>query len=313
MRPLKGLLRMVPTGCILITFSLLHPVFAQELEPRAYSNIPVGLNFAVAGYGYSAGGILFDPSVPLEDADIRIHGSVFAFARSVKLGRMSGKVDIILPYAWLSGTAKFQGTPVSREVDGLGDPRVSMSVNFIGAPALSLSEFRDYRQNLIFGGSLKVYMPLSQYDPDRLVNVGTNRFALKPELGVSKTLGPLYLEMAASVTFFSVNPDFVDGWERSQDPLGAIQAHAVYTFTRAIWLALDGTYYWGGRTTTEGVRGDDLQRNTRLGVTFSLPLGIHQSLKLYFSTGVSTRTGSDFDAVGLVWQYRWGKGFPKRS
>jgi hypothetical protein len=34
----------------------------------------------------------------------------------------------------------------------------------------------------------------------------------------------------------------------------------------------------------------------------------HTSVKLYGSTGVSTRTGSDFDAVGIVVQYRWGAG-----
>lgn len=305
--------RLIYTGSVLIIFSFLHTSHAQELEPRAYSNIPVGLNFIAAGYGYSVGGILFDPSIPLDNANIRIHGSVLAYARSIRLGRLSGKVDMVLPYAWLSGTADFQGESVSRVVDGFGDPRLSMTVNFVGAPALALSEFRDYRQNLIIGGSLKVYMPLSQYDPDRLVNVGTNRFAFKPELGISKTLGPLFLELATSVTFFTINNDFVDGWERSQDPLGAVQGHAIYNFTPAIWLSLDGTYYWGGRTTTEGVRGRDLQRNTRLGITFSLPLGLHQSIKLYFSTGISTRTGSDFDAVGLVWQYRWGKGFPKKQ
>jgi hypothetical protein len=297
-----------------LIFSLLvNSAYAQELEPRAYSNIPVGLNFFAAGYGYSVGGILFDPSVPLDNAHIRIHGSVLGYARSIKLGRMSGKVDVILPYVWLSGTADFQGDPVSRVVNGFGDPRLSMTVNFVGAPAMALSEFRDYRQNLIIGGSLKVFMPLSQYDPERLVNVGTNRFAFKPELGISKTLGPLFLELAASVTFFTVNNDFVDGWERSQEPLGALQGHAVYNFTRAIWVALDGTYYWGGRTTIEGVRMDDLQRNTRLGITFSLPLSLRQSIKLYFSTGVSTRTGSDYDAVGLVWQYMWGKGLPRKQ
>ncbi|MGW8316584.1 MAG: transporter [Bacteroidales bacterium] len=242
---------------------------------------------------------------------MRIHGPVFAYVRSIKLGRMSGKVDMVIPYAWLSGNADFQGAPVSREVHGFGDPRLSMTVNFVGAPAMVLSDFSKYRQNIIVGASLKVFMPLGQYDPQRLVNIGTNRFMVKPELGVSKTLGPLFLELAASMAFFTVNHDFVDGWERTQDPLGAIQGHAIYNFTRAIWLSLDGTYYWGGRTKTAGVIDNDLQRNTRLGLTFSLPLGIHQSIKLYFSTGVSTRTGSDFDALGLVWQYRWGKDFPQ--
>ena len=103
---------------------------SQDLEPRAYTNIPVGLNFILAGYAYTAGGVVFDPVVPLENAHIKIHGSILAYARSIKIGRMSGKVDMVLPYAWLSGTAEFQGQPASRVVSGFADPRIRMSCEF---------------------------------------------------------------------------------------------------------------------------------------------------------------------------------------
>lgn len=293
---------------VIIFLSRISPVYAQELEPRAYSNIPVGLNFGIIGYAYSAGGVLFDPTIPLENANIKIHGSVLAYARSIQIGGMSGKIDMIIPYAWLSGSADFQGQPVSRQVSGVGDPRIRMSLNFLGAPALTLSEYKDYKQNLVVGASMQVFLPLSQYDPDRLVNIGTNRFTFKPELGISKTFGQLYLELAAGAAFYTVNQNFYQGKTRSQKPIGSIQGHAVYSFRGGIWAALDGTYYWGGRTTLEGVEGNDLQQNTRVGFTFVLPINIHNSLKLHLSSGVSTRTGSDFDAIGIVWQYRWGKG-----
>jgi hypothetical protein len=87
----------------------------------------------------------------------------------------------------------------------------------------------------------------------------------------------------------------------------------IYSFKGSMWASVDGTYYWGGRTTLEGVEGNDLQKNTRFGFTFALPLNLHNSLKLYLSTGVSTRTGSDYDLIGVVWQYRWGKSMPKRK
>jgi hypothetical protein len=300
----------LPIAALLLLFEL-SVVHAQDLEPRAYSNIPVGLNFVLAGYGYTAGGVLFDPAVPLENANIKIHGSVFAYARSIKIGGMSGKIDMILPYAWLSGTADFQGQPVSRVVSGFGDPRIRMTLNFIGSPALPLSGFKDYKQDLIVGASLQIFMPFGQYDPDRLVNIGTNRITFKPELGISKTVSHLYLEASGGAAFYSINHEFYQGKTRSQHPIGSVQGHVIYTFKRGIWASLDGTYYWGGSTTVDGVEGNDLQKNTRLGFTFALPLNIHNSLKLYLSTGVSTRTGSDFNAIGLAWQYRWGKGFPK--
>ncbi|HSO87649.1 MAG TPA: transporter, partial [Draconibacterium sp.] len=162
---------------------------AQVLEPRSYSNIPVGMNFLIAAYAYNTGGVLFDPSIPLDNAHININASALAYAYTLKMGGLLGKVDAIVPYAWLSGSAEFQGETVSRVVSGLGDPAVRMSVNFIGVPALSLAEFKDYRQNFILGASMQVFLPLGQYDPDRIVNLGTNRFTIKPELGISKTLG----------------------------------------------------------------------------------------------------------------------------
>lgn len=293
---------------ILICFSTLN---AQVLEPRSYSNIPVGVNFLIAAYGYNSGGVLFDPSIPLENANIKIHGSALAYARSLKMGKMLGKIDMIVPYAWLSGTAEYMGDPVSREVSGLGDPSVRMSVNFLGAPALSLAEFKDYKQNFILGASMQVFLPLGQYDPDRVVNLGTNRFTFKPELGISKTIGPLFVDLAAAVAFYTVNNDFYNGKTRSQAPIGSVQGHVIYSFTKGMWVALDGTYYWGGSTETDGVKGDDLQENTRMGITLVVPLNMHNSLRLNYSTGVSTRTGTDFDTFAVAWQYRWGGGLPK--
>ena len=297
--------------CAINILSALSRVYAQDLEPRAYTNIPVGLNFILAGYAYTAGGVVFDPAVPLENANIKIHGSVLAYARSIKIGRMSGKVDMVLPYAWLSGTADFQGQPASRVVSGFADPRVRMTVNLVGAPALPLSGFKDYKQNLVIGASLQVFMPLSQYDPDRLVNIGTNRFTFKPEVGISKTFGHLFLELAGGAAFYTVNHEFYQGKTRSQDPIGSIQGHVIYSFKKGIWAALDGTYYWGGRTTVDGVEGNDLQKNSRFGFTCALPVSIRHSLKINLSTGVSTRTGSDFNMIAVVWQYRWGVGLPK--
>ena len=296
---------------VLIILSYFQHAAAQDLEPRAYTNIPVGINFVVAGYAYYTGGVLFDPAIPLDNADIKIHGTVLAYARSIKIGSMSGKIDMIMPYAWLSGTADFQGETVSREVSGLGDTRIRMSMNFIGAPALPLSGFKDYKQDLVVGASLQINLPVGQYDPDKLVNIGTNRFSFKPELGLSKALGRFQLELTGGAIFYTVNNDFYQGKTRSQDYIGSLQGHVNYTFKGGIWAAIDGIYYWGGSTTLDGVKGNDLQKNTRLGCTLAIPVNLHHSIKLYFSTGVSTRTGTDFDLIGAVWQYRWGGGIPK--
>jgi hypothetical protein len=300
----------VAAAVVLVITTLLAPAaaFAQDLEPRAYANLPIGLNFLLGGYGYSTGGLATDPTLPITDANLRVHTAVAAYARSLSVLGMSAKVDAVVPYSWLSGEATVVGQPGERTVSGFNDPRFRFTLNFYGAPALSMEDFARYEQDIIVGASVQVSAPLGQYDSSRLINLGTNRWFIKPELGVSKAWGPLTLELAPSVTFYTKNDDFFGGTTREQDPLYAVQGHLVYSIGYGIWAALDSTFFIGGRTKLNGIARDDRQENWRLGGTLSLPLSRHHSIKLYGSTGVSTRTGSDFDAVGLVLQYRWGPG-----
>jgi hypothetical protein len=281
---------------------------AQDIEPRAYSNAPVGVNFLVAAYAHSEGGLATDPSFPLSNADLRIDTVLLGYARTLDVWGRSGKFDVILPYSWLSGSAEFEGMPREREVSGIGDPRLRFTVNFYGAPALSLKEFADYEQDLIVGASLQVTAPAGQYDPNKLVNLGTNRWSFKPELGVSKAWKPWTLEFAAGATFYTDNDDFLGGRTREQDPIYSVQGHVIYNFPSGAWVGLNGTYYTGGRTTVDGVTGDNLQRNSRLGATFALPVDRRNSIKFYASDGVSTRFGDDYTVIGVAWQYRWGGG-----
>ena len=281
--------------------------WAQEIEPRAYSNAPVGVNFFIAGYAHTQGGLSFD-TLPLTDAELETDSAILAYARVLDLGGMSAKFDAIVPYTWLSGTANYRGDPVEREVDGFFDPRLRLSVNFLGAPALSLKDFARYQQDLIVGASLQVSIPWGQYDSSRVVNIGTNRWYFKPELGVSKAIGQWTLEFTAAATFYTDNTDFFGGNTRSQDPLYSAQTHFIYGFSNGIWASLDTTYFWGGRTTLNGKLNDDRQENWRGGGTLAFPVDRYNSIKLNFSSGASARTGNNYDLYGIAWQHRWGGG-----
>jgi hypothetical protein len=259
------------------------PAPAQDLEPRAYANTPVGLNFMIAGYSYTTGGIATDPALPIEDADLTLHTGLLAYARSLDFWGRSGKVDVVVPYSGLSGTALFMGQEREREITGFHDPRLRLSVNLYGAPALSFEEFAAYEQDFVIGVSLAVTTPLGQYDSDKAVNLGTNRWSVKPELGISKALG-------------RVTP-------------AALQVNVIYEIGWGIWGAVTATYVTGGRTTVDGRESDDRQDNLRIGGTLALPVNRYNSVKLYGATGASTRSGGDFDVIGIAWQYRWGTGF----
>ena len=279
---------------------------AQDLEPRLYTNVPLGMNFVGAGYGYSEGNVLFDPSIALENAEIEIDGPVLGYGRSVRLGPFSGKVDGAIARVCLDGSADYQGERVTRNVCGWTDARARVTVNLIGAPPLARQEFAGYRQDWVFGASLQLGVPIGDYDPARLVNIGANRVSSKLEVGVSKNLERWLLEVSLAETLYEDNTNFFGGGIREQESITSLQGHAVYRFTSGIWLAIDATRYHGGQTTTNGARSNDLQSNDRLGLTASLPINNKQSVKLAASTGVSTRTGTDFDTVVAVWQYAWG-------
>jgi hypothetical protein len=282
---------------------------AQDAEPRSYTNTPVGLNFLIAGYLYSEGKIAFDPSSSITDAEFRSQTGVLAYVRSLDVWGKSAKFDVILPYSSFSAHGVVDGQPRTREMSGLGDPRFRFSINLFGAPALSVKEFANYKQDLIIGVSLQVSAPLGQYDNSKLLNLGNNRWSFRPELGISKAWGPWTVEVAPSVTFFTDNTDFFNGSTFAQAPIYLVRGDIIYNFESGAWASLDGVYFTGGRTTLNGVRGNNEQTNTRAGLTLALPVDRHNSIKLNASTGISTRTGSEFSAVGVAWQYRWGAGY----
>lgn len=294
-------------SCLLLVLFLAAGAGGQSLEPRFYSNAPTGLNFFLSGYTYSTGGLLTDPALNLTDANLKLHMPFAAYARSGSVFGTSAKFDVVVPYGFLSGDAVLDGAPVEREVDGFADPQFRGSINLLGAPALTMEEFMDYRQNFILGASLQVSAPMGQYDSAKVVNIGQNRWSFKPELGASKTFGPLILELAGAVAFYTDNNDF-GGKQREQEPLYSVQGHVIYTLKSGVWLALDATHYEGGKTTVDNMERDDRQENNRFGATLALPVNKRHSIKLYTSAGVAIRTGSDFNTYGAAWQYRWGGG-----
>jgi hypothetical protein len=281
---------------------------AQDLEPRAYANAPIGLNFLIASYAYSEGGVVPDPALPIENAQLTLHSGVLAYARSFAAWGRSAKLDVAAPYATLDGQALIAGQPGERTVSGWADPRLRLSLNLFGAPAMSLEEIADYRQDLIVGISLMLWAPVGQYDESKVVNIGTNRWHVKPEIGVSKAVGRWIFELTAAVSLYEDNAEYLRDRTREQEPIYSGQCAAIYSFPRGVWIAAAATYYTGGRTRIDGVSGDDLQENSRFGLILTLPVNRRNSIKLYANTGVSTRTGNDFDSAGLAWQYRWGGG-----
>ena len=278
---------------------------AQEMEPRAYSRAPVGTQYVVVSYAYSSGDVLTDASLPLRDVEVKFGAAALAYGRTFGLAGRQANVGVLVPYVKgrVSGLVFEQQHEVTRS--GLGDVRLRFSTNLLGGPALGPKEFASYKPRTLVGVSLTVVAPTGQYDPRRLVNLGSNRWAFKPEVGVSKPFGRWTAELAGGAWLFTPNHNFFGGSRREQRPLASLQAHLVYTFRPRMWLAAGATYYRGGRTVVDGAARADAQSNSRFGTTFSYPLGRHQSLKAAYARGLTARFGGHLSSVGVGWQYAW--------
>jgi hypothetical protein len=280
-------------------------VNAQELEPRAYSPAPVGVNFLVGAYARTNGEVLFDPSTPITNVTARLQVSAIGYARTFGLLGRASSVAATLPYVVgnLSGDVGEQRATADRS--GLGDARFRFTMNLFGGPALTPKEFAAREPGTALGASLSVVAPTGEYDPAKLINISANRWSFKPDVGITHEFGPWFVEGSAGVWLFTDNTDFYGGNTRQQDPLFTYQFHGGYTFRPGLWLAANATFYTGGRTSVNGVQKDDEQENSRYGLTLSLPIDRQWSTKLAWSNGMTARAGGDFTTWSVALQYRW--------
>lgn len=305
MRSFADYLPLVLCGSAAMLLLLPTSARAQDLEPRAYSASPVGTHFVVANVARLTGQVLTDPSLPIADVQARIDLQTFGYARTFALAGRAASVGILLPYTQGDISGKVFDAPREVHRAGAADVRLRFGVNLIGTPALAPQEFARRVPTTSLGASLSIVAPTGQYVPTQLINVGANRWAFKPEIGLSQPIGKWFGEASAGVWLFRDNHDFWRGQRRSQQPLSVLQVHAGYNFRPGLWLAADLGRYAGGTTTVNGVENHDRQQNARYGLTFSLPLASGWSGKVNWSKGWSTRAGGDFKAVSVTLQYRW--------
>lgn len=289
---------------------------AQDLAPRAYVITPLRSNAVTLSYSYNDGALLFDGTVPITDAVGKLSVPSVTCYRSFSLFGRSANALAGLAY----GVGTFEGAVLGEQRSiyrsGLFDAVFRLSVNLVGGPAMSLAELRQWRQKTLLGVSLKVIAPTGQYDPTKLINLGANRWSLKPELGLSQRRGHWLLDAYGSVWLFTENSEFFSRNEyvpatqsQTQDPIGAVELHLSYDVRLRLWVSLDGNFWYGGRTSLNGVENPNtLQKNSRVGVTASLPLFRHQSLKVSYAQGAYIRFGGDYRILSAAWQHSWVDG-----
>lgn len=288
----------------LISFSF--SVCAQEMEPRSYSVVPVGLHATQISYSFSGGDVVSGLNSPLQNLNINASIISLGYVQTFAVFNKLGRIAVGLPYAFLNGTAEAYGVPVAGTRNGFGDGRIKIGVNLLGSPVIAPKDFQKFQEHTVLGTSVVISVPIGQYYRDKLINIGSNRWGIKPEIGASHRQGRLFYEAYAGVWFYTENNQYYNNSKLSQKALFSFQAHVDYTFKHGKYIALNGGFADGGGTYLNDVERPDQQNNWRTGITFSTPVfNVHQSVKLMVNTGLITRSGQNFTAITLAYQYNW--------
>ncbi len=289
----------------------LSRLLAQDLAPRAYVITPVHTNAVVLTDSYYDGSVLLDGAAPITNASAKINVPVFSLYHSLNLFGRSANITASLPYGVGNFQGNVNGTDNAIYRSGILDSSFRFSVNLRGGPVMDVRDMRKWRQKLLVGMSLKIVAPTGQYDPTKLVNYGANRWAFKPEVGLSRKWEHWVLDTYGGAWLYTSNSNYLSMGPgihniQTQSGIGSIEGHLSYDVRPRLWVSLDGNFWFGGRISINGIQNSStLQRNSRVGATLSYPVSSHQSLKLSYSLGDYIRFGGNYHNVSLGWQYSW--------
>ena len=261
----------------------------------------------VVGYQYSVGNIVTDPSLLITGVESRMNFAQVSYQRTLSLFGRTTNLQFNLPYTRGSTEGFVDGEFLSRHISAMADARIRLSVNLRGAATMDSAGFQALRAKprAIVGASLLIQPPTGGYEPDKLINAGTNRWAVKPALGVIWPVRPTWLlEFELGAWFYSDNDNFQQR-TRQQDPLLSSEFHLVKRIRPGFWASLDLNYYVGGRTTVDQFEQSDLQRNSRVGATVVFPFKGQHLIRIAISTGIVTESGGDFESFSLNYAYLW--------
>lgn len=280
--------------------------YAQDIEPRRWSNLPLGFNFVGVGYGYTTGDLFVDPLLEIEDASFNMHSIGASYVRPFKIGTKLARIDVLLPFSFGNWTGLLRGEPESVDRTGFNDPRVRFSINLLGAPAGSPAELRAYLVehpvNTTLGVSVAVTMPLGQYFEEKLINLGSNRFTIRPQIGMVHNWNRWSYELTGSVFMYTNNNNFFNGKKQEQKPIYALQSHIIRFFKNNSWVSASIGYGTGGESTVDNESKDDVRDNLLGSASFGFRISKNQSAKVFYLwTDAIDDVGFDAHTFGFAW------------
>jgi hypothetical protein len=276
-----------------------------------YWNAPVGLNilqtyaWTATSNSISESGAVIDPDIEA-DMDLLLLG----YNRIFDVAEHASILTAMITAGRLSAEAFGQDLRTSR---GLGDLYLQGTFNLFGAPALSMEAFADYKQKTLLSLLMGVNLPTGEYSADQLLNMGTNRWALRIGLPFVHSVGPWIpgeittLEILPSAWFYGTNDDFPGNSKLDQATLYTLEAHLTRDLDTRFYVSLDYFLQSGGETRIDGVDQNDAQNASFLGATLGYQINAQFQLLLRYSTSLNPDPGKDLDIdlLQLNLNYLW--------
>ena len=260
-------------------------------------------NFGGFVFAYTEADIFFDPTLLLENVEMKLNTLGGRYIRTFELFEKSARIDITQAYQEGKWTGLVDGLPASISRSGWSDTFVRVAMNLYGAPPLSGKEFGAYRSNVknetIIGVALKVRLPTGNYMEDKLINLGQNRFVFRPQLGIIHTRGKWTTELTGEIAFYTKNSEFFNGNTLEQKPLYIVHGHLIYAFKPKQWLAISAGYDHGGENKLNGVDKNDIKQNVGWKLSYTHPINRVSSIKVFY-LGTRTKESTGFDSETLA-------------
>ncbi len=274
------------------------PADAQELEPQRWRYLPVDTNFVTASYIRNDANIALDPVLGIEDATMSLDTWAVSYLRTFELLGKSAQIRIVQPWQDGSWSGMVNDSPVATRRRGLADTELRLAVHLLGAPPLEGKAYAAYRASrpieTVAGIALSVQVPTGEYMDDKLINLGTNQFTFRPEIGIVHDRGRWSFEASGMVSFYTDNNSYFNGNKLEVDPLYFVQGNILYRFQPNLWVAAGAGYTIGAESTVNGVENDDRRENILLGaaVGYSVVPWLGVTLK-YIRSDSQREIGTD--------------------
>jgi hypothetical protein len=296
--------------CFVVGVLLTRSAGAQFSDPRNYQNVPVGVNQIELGYTYVHANASIDSAIVIGGAKLNVNQGTISYTRYFGLFGRTAWVAPGVPLAGVDGSVS--GTNVSGSVAGAGDSSYEFAVLLKGGPALSPAEFGNYKPTTTLGASVVVTAPTGQYTPDKILNLGSDRWSFRPEIGVSYPFGPEQrwaLDAYANCYLYTDNTAYRGAEVLKQGPLPGFEGHLSYAFSPSIVGSLDARYSFRGETTVNSLRQDDSQKNFVLGSEVVVSLNAKNQLTFIFEKALVHVSGPSATGASVRYDYLWGRGY----